>query len=124
MERIKNLINFWSNNNFLPSCISSDKNSTITDPQQISNSFNLFFTSIAGNLQKDIHSSHTDFRKYLKFPSLHSIFLSPTNITEISSLISKLNMGKASGPNSFPTAVLLLLNDDISAVFAKLFNLF
>ena len=56
-------------------------------------------------------------------PIILLLLFNLTNITEISSLISKLNMGKASGPNSIPTAVLLLLNDDISAVFAKLFNL-
>ena len=119
---IKNLINFRNNNSFLPTCI-SDKNSTITDPQKICNKFNLFFTSIAGDLQKNIHSAHTDFRKYLKFPNLHSMFLFPTSINKISYLISKLSPSKASGPNSIPTTVLLLLNNDISAVFAKLFNL-
>ena len=119
---IKSLINICDPRNNSPTCISHN-NATITDPVIISNTFNDFFTSIASKLQSSIHYSHTDFKKYLKTPNLHSIFISPTESTEISLLISNLNNKKASGPNSIPTSILQLLNKDISIILSKLFNL-
>ena len=119
---IKSLINIRAKNTSLPSCLSHG-NDIITDPTEISNHFNDFFTSIAGKIQSSIHSSHTDFKKYLKTSNLHSIFISPTNSNEISLVISKFNKSKASGPNSIPTSVLQLLNKNISIIFSKLFNL-
>ena len=70
---IKSLINIHNKKTSLPTCISHG-NTLITDPSEISNSFNDFFTSIAGNIQSSIHSSHTNYTKYLKTPNLYSIF--------------------------------------------------
>ena len=95
----------------------------ITDPTLIANKFNSYFTSIANDIQSKIHSSHTNFYKYLKEQNAHSFFLSPTNSLEISTLISKMNNRKASGPNSIPTFILKQLNYEISIVLSKLFNL-
>ena len=119
---IKSLINIHDKKKSLPSCLSQG-DSIITDPNEISNSFNDFFTSIAGEIQDTIHSAHTDHTKYLKTPNLQSIFISPTDGAEISTLIQKLNKNKASGPNSIPTQLLQILNEKISYVFSKLFNL-
>ena len=54
---------------------------------------------------------------------LDSFFLSPTDSVEISTFISNMNNHKASGPNSIPTFVLKQLNNEISIVLSKLFNL-
>ena len=119
---IKNIIQNKNNTNSLPTCI-FDEGSSITDPTKIANVFNSYFSSIGSTLQSKIHSSHLNFTKYLKNPNVHSIFISPTDSTEVYNLISNLKNRKASGPNSIPTAVLKLINNEIASIFAKLFNL-
>ena len=119
---IKNIIQTKSTINSLLTYI-LNKETSVTDPIQIANTFNSFFSSIGEDLQSKIHSSHTNFTRYLKNPNIYSIFISPTNSTEVYNLISSLKNGKASGPNSIPTIVLKHLNSEISIVLANLFNL-
>ena len=119
---IRKLLNIRSEDISYPSCISSN-NTIIHDPNKISEKFNSFFISIPDELQKNIHSSHTNFYNYLKTPNLESIFIKPTDENEILSIILSLNDGKASGPNSIPTFILKFLAWDISPLLSKLFNL-
>ena len=85
-------------------------------------SIHIFYLS-EKTLQSKIHSSYINFTKYLKNPNIHSIFISPTNDTEVYNLITSMNNGKASEPNSIPTVILKHLNSEISVVLANLFNL-
>ena len=103
-------------------CILHNGN-TLTDPTEIANTFNDYFSNIGESLQSKIHSSHLNFTKYLKNSSINSFFLSPTNVNEIIGLITHLKIGKASGPNSIPSAVLKDLKNEISVILCKLFNL-
>ena len=119
---IRSILKLKNNTDSLPTCI-FDKGSSVTDPSQIANTFNSYFSSIGETLQSKIHSSHVNFKRYLNNPNIHSLFVSPTNSNEVSRLISKLKHGKASGPNSIPTVVLKHLNNEISTVLAELFNL-
>ena len=119
---IKSIIQTKNTNDSLPTCI-FDNDVSITNPNHIANTFNSYFSSIGETLQSKIHSSHLSFTRYLKNPNIHSLFISPTDSTEIQNLISNLKDGKASGPNSIPTVVLKQLNSEISIVLAKLFNL-
>ena len=52
-----------------------------------------------------------------------TIFLQPTDKEEIAHIISSLNSNKASGQNSMPHKILLLLKNEISKQLADLFNL-
>nr|XP_047144679.1 uncharacterized protein LOC124818178 [Hydra vulgaris] len=119
---IKNLLNISSRVNSSPSCLSST-NSMIHDPIKISESFNSFFVSVPEDLQNKIHSSNTDFNKYLKNPNLNSMFIKPTDKNEVLSIIHSLNDSKASGPNSIPIPIFKALANDISPVLSELFNL-
>ena len=51
-----------------------------------------------------------------------SFFLTPTDGTEVSNIISSLNQSKSDGPNSIPIKILKLLNKEISDQLAILFN--
>ena len=51
-----------------------------------------------------------------------SFFISPTDFTEVSDTISNLTTDKSEGPNGIPTKILHLLKNDISHIFADLFN--
>ena len=61
--------------------------------------------------------------KLLSNESDSTIFLQPTDKEEIANIISSLNSNKASGPNSIPYRILLLLKNEISKQLADLFNL-
>ena len=97
---IKSLLNINSKNSFFPSCISKGKK-IITNKSEIAEEFNCFFTSIASKLQDKIHHSHTDFNKYLKTPSLNSMFVQPTDENEIFLLISKMKAKKQLDPIAY-----------------------
>ena len=57
---IKNIIQLKNNKESFPTCI-LDKDSSLTDPSEIENTFNTYFSSIGKTLQSKIHSSHTQF---------------------------------------------------------------
>ena len=67
-QGIKDIVNIKSKNFDQPSCIQNgDK--TITEPLEISNSFNKYFTSIADNiLKKRKFTGSKSFRDYLPDP--------------------------------------------------------
>jgi hypothetical protein len=119
---IKSLINVKNVNNVPPNCLQVNK-TYITEPTLICKEFNNFFTNVAHELNSKIHSSYISHKKYLKHPNLHSLLISPTNHSEISSLISKLKPRKSIGPNSIPTNILIDFNSEFSHILSNLFNI-
>ena len=53
-----------------------------------------------------------------------SVFLSPNNKNEISSIISSFNPNKPVGPNSIPTKILKLIKDEILTHLSDIYNIF
>ena len=88
-------------------------NRTITDPTAMSNVFNNYFTSIAGKMKSNIKFSPKHYLDYLSNTNINTIFLTPTDKSEISFIISSLDSHKSSGPNSIPVKILKLLKNDI-----------
>ena len=60
---------------------------TITDPIEIAENFNNFFTSLGANLQKKILPTKNTFTDYLKKPNTENFIIAPTTPEEISDLI-------------------------------------
>ena len=114
---IKSLITLKSVASNVPTVLSIDNGDTITNPYDIANTFNNYFASIAETTKKNIKYSHKHFSDYLANENGNSIFLQPTDKEEIT------NSNKASGPNSIPYRILLLLKNEISKQLADLFNL-
>ena len=73
--------------------------SNVSDPQQIADGFNDFFSNIGPNLASKIPSTPTTFNDFLtSAPSpMHSLFLSPTDDAEIIDICSSLKSGTSSG---------------------------
>ena len=69
-----------------------------------------------------INYSHKHCSDFLKDINQNSFFLSPTNKYEIQNIISSLNSNKSVGPNSIPTRIIKLFQNDISAQLADMFN--
>ena len=110
-------------NSDYPSCI-IDQGNTITDPTEIANKFNNFYTSIADSiLDKRKYNGNKSFKDYLNNPLDISMALYSCDETEVKNLLTSLNPKKASGPNSIPTSILHLLAEDICKPLSILFNL-
>ena len=121
---IKSLITLKSVASNVPTVLSLDNGDTITNPYDIANTYNNYFASIAETTKKkNIKYSHKHFSDYRANENGNSIFLQPTDKEEIANIVSSLNSNKASGPNSIPYRILLLLKNEISKHLADLFNL-
>ena len=120
---INELINIKSKNFDSPSCIQVNK-ATITDPIEISNYFNEYFTSIADEiLNKRKYTGTKSHKDYLLTPLLENFNFEECEAREIELVIQSLNENKSSGPHSIPTRILKLLKNEISIPLQKIFNL-
>lgn len=95
----------------------------ITDPLDIANNFNNFFTSIADSIRDSIPPTSKRYSNYLKNSNRNSIFLSPVVKEEVVKIIESLSLGKSSGPNSVPVRILKMLKNDIATPMSFLINL-
>ena len=106
-----------------PTCIINEDR-ILTDEENIANSFNSYFSSIAGNiLKKRINHGNKSFSDYLSEPLQNSITFYDCDAKEVNSLITMLSTNKTSGLNSIPTVVLKLLKENLSIHLAKVFNI-
>ncbi|XP_065642786.1 uncharacterized protein LOC136074400 [Hydra vulgaris] len=119
---IKNIINIKSNSQTTPNVIIHN-NKTITNPFDICNTFNNYFTNIGKDVQATIPSSMNHFTYYLSNPFQKSYFIKPTDKHEISKIINSLDANKASGPNGLPVKILKLLETELSRILSNIFNI-
>ena len=99
------------------------KNELITDPKLIANSFNEYFCTIAQKLQSKIYHSNQNFNKYLGNNNNHNFFMSPTDSSELITIIDSFGSNKASGPHSIPYEILHIIKLIIADPLAKIINL-
>ena len=117
---LKSILNIQNISAEIPKTLSVD-GTTISNPMEISNIFNNYFSSIATKLNISFSQKH--FSDFLKNRSTISFFVSPTDKTEIEDVMSSLDSNKSVGPNSIPTKILKLLKDDISSQLSEIFNI-
>ena len=99
---IKFLISLKFVASYVPTVLSLDNGDTITNPYDIANTFNNYFTSIAETTKKSIKYSHKHFSDYFANENGSTIFLQPIDKDEMANIISSVNSNKTSGPNSIP----------------------
>ena len=118
----RNQIPYFSKSCSIPctTVLSFDNGDTITNPYDIVNIFNNYFTSTAETTKKSIKYSHKHFSDCLSHETSTVIILQPNDKEEIAN-ISSLNSNKASGPYSIPYRILFLLKNEISKQLAGLF---
>ena len=120
---IKEIINIKTKNFSHPTCI-IDKNKTITNPKDIANTFNKYYTSVADDIIKQRkYEGNTLHSDYLKNPLNSTFAVYECDQIEVEQIINSLNPRKATGPNSIPTDILHLLKKDISLPLSMIFNL-
>ena len=96
----------------IPKTLTVDS-TTISNPIEISNILNNYFSSITSKMKLNISFSHKNFSDFLKNRSNISFFVIFTYKTEIESVITTLDSNKSVGPNHIPTKKLKLVTNDI-----------
>ena len=107
---IKSILNIKNTSADIPKTLSVD-GTTTSNPMEISNIFNNYFSSIASKIKLNISFSHKHFSDFLK------------NRFNISFFESAIDSNKSVGPNSIPTKALKLLKNDISSQVSGIFNI-
>ena len=118
---IKSILNINNTHSNITKILVSN-GTTTTQPIEIANIFNNFFTSILAKTKESIKYSHKSFSNFLKNKSDDSFFLSPTDEYETINIISSLDPNKSIGPNGIPTKILKLLKNYISPQLSDIFN--
>lgn len=83
--------------------------------------FNEFFSSIGNDLANKLPQNNFDVLKHVKTVS-NSIFLRPTNVSEVSILISQLDVKKSRGHDNLSADLLKANIGSFSNMLSKLFN--
>ena len=112
-EGIKLLVNKNKRNNKTVNRLNVDGVEE-TDPFVISNHFNMFFSTIAQQIEGKIAKTNKHFSDFLSEPLQSNFFLTPTLPDKIQEIIKSLNSKKATGPNSIPTQILKVFSNSIS----------
>ena len=73
----------------------------------------IFFTTVAETVHSKIKFSNKSFKNFLSSETNDSFLTTSTNKEEIFEIISSLSSNKSCVPNSIPTKVLHLLQDQI-----------
>ena len=68
----------------------SINNNLVNDSLQITNYFNDYFLNVANNLISDLPQTSHSFQTFVQSPTLSTLYLYPTSLTEIKKLISDL----------------------------------
>jgi len=135
-ENSKNAKKLWEGVNQILASKSKPKNSincledidnntkqNITDPKEISNTANKYFTNIPGQiLNKRKYHGNKHFRQYLKRLNTNKFIIKPTDSKEIEQIIKEFDTSKSVGPNSLPPKVLKLISSLISKPLADICN--
>ena len=121
-EGVKSLISLRPVSPSHPMCININ-NTPVNDPGILSESFNKYFTAIADDIRNNVPYASKNFSSFLKNPVADSIFLSPTDPTEVLDCISSLNRNKSSGPYSIPTNILSSFKLELCVPLSLIINL-
>lgn len=98
-------------------------NTTVTDPLDISNEFNKYFTNIGKNMADSIPDSDYDIEHWMKNKNQHSLFLAPTDPTEVFVVINNLKTKKSMGHDGISTWLLKQLANELCNPLSDLINM-
>jgi len=132
LKNLQNAAEIWKGINSIVSIkkkISSAKISLVindeetSDPTKVAKKFNLFFTTVAEDIKKDIPKTPKSYKDFLKKRNKNSLKLSATTPEEVLECLEALDSSKANGPASIPTKALDLIKTEISAPLSEIINL-
>ena len=99
-------------------------NNTITDPKEIANSFNAFFSTIGTNLSSNLNNINTNlkFTDDLNNPTDHRFRFQQVSNKEVLSIINKLKNTNSSGKDEISNKLLKSIKDEISKPLTVVIN--
>ena len=95
----------------------------VTNPQATANTFNSFFCLVAAEVESEVSFSYKTFFEYLPPLNHESFFISPCTKAELIEIFSNFTSEKLAGPNSIPTKIVKLPQDEISEHLSIIFNI-
>ena len=96
----------------------------ITEPQDISNAVNKFFSEIGENLATNFANQDNDeYKKYLGPPAPQSIFLHKITETEILDTIKTLKKSNSSGHDDITSKFVKISAPILTPALVEIFNL-
>ena len=104
--------------------IVNDENKTTTDPVEMANTFNTYFSTIGSKLASKIDkpSNNCNYSYNSFISNKITFFLNPITMYDIVKHINKLNPIKSSGPCKIPIKYIKMSMNIISPLLAKLYN--
>jgi hypothetical protein len=95
----------------------------ITDPKQIPDTFNNYFSSVASDILKSRkYTGNKHFSHYLKAANINTFLIKITDQIEIESIIALFNIHKSVGPYSIPNKVIKEIRYSISQPIMNICN--
>ena len=119
---IKSVIKINTSNRSQPSSLLVN-NKLISEPKQVAETFNEYFSTIAEKLQGKIKHTPKNFSSFLQNPNPYSFFIMPANVTQVINTINDLNSNKALGPYSTPTDIFHLIKINVAEPLTEIINL-
>ena len=119
---IKTIISQKSSASCTINKIKDEFGNTTSDPSDMSNIFNNFFTTVADKITCKIPRIPKSRLDYLLNRNPDSFFLSPVTSEELLDLINLLDSSKSVGPNSIPIKLLKIIGSSLSPYLASLVN--
>ena len=120
-DGIRDLINVSKKSSININKIIHD-NQTFTDNKSIAKTLNNYFVNIGPSIEKTIPKPKSSFQSYLGDHNPTALTLNPCNEDEITEIISKFGVNKASGPYSIPTHLLKEFSHHFSKPLTILVN--
>ena len=119
---IKSVIKISSSNRNQPNSLLVN-NKLVSEPKQVAETFNEYFSTIAEKLQKKIKHVPKHFSSFLQNPNPFSFFIMPANVTQVINTINDLNSNKSLGPYSTPTDIFHLIKLNVAEPLTEIINL-
>ena len=124
-QGIREIINIKNKASVTPTSLMTNNKQT-TNPYEISNSFNTYYSNIADNILKERkYEGHPNlsFMNYMPRPQPESIAFHAVDGDDVYYIIKELNVNKATGPCSIPSKVLNLIKAEISRPLSWIANI-
>ena len=102
-------------------CLNVD-GAIISDPYEIGNKFNTFYTTVAQKLVDKMKKPVTDYSDYLKDETEKSFYMQPTCPSEVEKLIINLDCSKSSDIYDISVKIVKISSNYIANILSHIFN--
>ena len=131
ISNVNNIKNIWQGINELSNrkhrssnndiCLNI-KNKIVSEPAEVANHLNMFYTSISEKLTAKMKKSNVDFKDFLKSPNEKSFFIHPTCKEEIKELICDFDTRKSPDIYGISPKIIKSASDSLTDKLADIFN--